>query len=198
MWKEYFVQKFGWVKVNQIKNMKINKKEFTLRGSKESALRNSKGFTLIELLVVVAVIGILSSVILLGLRSAQQGARDSKRISDVKQLQNGLELFLTACGKYPATIEGLLNPAADGNCPGGASIGINQLPKDPADATKDYSYCNNGTDRYVVGTDLEINTNQAIKTQITANIGFASICSLSPLLTCDSASSNTGVYCVTN
>ncbi|MDP1689238.1 MAG: prepilin-type N-terminal cleavage/methylation domain-containing protein [bacterium] len=158
---------------------------------------NRKGFTLIELLVVVAVIGILSSIILIGLRSAQMGARDSKRMTDVRGLQNGLEIFFTACGKYPAALNGLTNPGSDANCSGGASIGINQIPKDPANDTLNYSYCSNGTNSYVLGTKLEISTNQAIRTQMAANFNFGAVCSLNPALTC-AGGSNTSVYCATN
>ena len=65
-------------------------------------IADRKGFTLIELLVVVAVIGILASVILLGLSSVRGKGRDSRRISDLKNIQNGLELFFNACNKYPS------------------------------------------------------------------------------------------------
>ena len=49
-----------------------------------------KGFTLIELLVVIAVIGILASVILVGVASFRGKGRDARRVSDVRQLQNAL------------------------------------------------------------------------------------------------------------
>lgn len=49
--------------------------------------KRNKGFTLIELLVVIAIIGILSSVVLASLNSARKKARDSRRASDLRQIQ---------------------------------------------------------------------------------------------------------------
>ena len=56
-------------------------------------MRNKKSFTLIELLVVVAIIGLLSTLGVIAFRSAQQKARDTKRLGDVKSVINA---FATA------------------------------------------------------------------------------------------------------
>ncbi len=53
----------------------------------------SRGFTLIELLVVIAIIGILSSVVLASLNSARAKGRDSRRVSDLKQMANLVALL---------------------------------------------------------------------------------------------------------
>lgn len=63
---------------------------------------NKKGFTLIELLVVIAIIGLLSTLAVVALGSARQKANDSKRLSDVKQVQTALELYYTDNNAYPA------------------------------------------------------------------------------------------------
>jgi prepilin-type N-terminal cleavage/methylation domain-containing protein len=76
---------------------------------------NKKGFTLIELLVVIAIIGILSSVVLASLNSARVKARDSKRITTIRQLQTALALYYDTNGSYP--------PASWANdCSGGTSF----------------------------------------------------------------------------
>lgn len=63
-----------------------------------------RGFTLIELLVVVAIIGLLASIVLASLNSARKKARDSRRMGDVKSVQNALELYANDNGGvYPRT-----------------------------------------------------------------------------------------------
>ncbi len=64
-------------------------------------INRKKGFTLIELLVVIAIIGLLSTLAVVALGSAREKARDSKRLSDLKQVQVALELYYTDNNGYP-------------------------------------------------------------------------------------------------
>ncbi len=91
----------------------------------------NKGFTLIELLVVIAIIGILSTVVLVSINSARSRARDTKRMSDIKQIDKALQMYmLNNDGQAPQVgdvddrnwgqLENLLAPAY-----------IKVLPKDP-------------------------------------------------------------------
>lgn len=66
----------------------------------------SKGFTLVELLVVIAVIGILSSIVLVGYNGTRGQARDAKRISD---LQNILKDIVVKQG-FSSVSLGCTNP----------------------------------------------------------------------------------------
>ena len=66
--------------------------------------KQRQGFTLIEILIVVAIIAILASVVLVGLGPTQQAGRDARRLSDIREAQNALELFYNKCGYYPETI----------------------------------------------------------------------------------------------
>lgn len=54
-----------------------------------------KGFTLIELLVVIAIIGLLSTIILINVRSVQFDARDASIQSSMHQVRNAAEMSYT-------------------------------------------------------------------------------------------------------
>jgi prepilin-type N-terminal cleavage/methylation domain-containing protein len=84
-----------------------------------------RGFTLIELLIVIAIIGVLSSIVMVNVNTARAKARDTQRISDMGQLRIALELYYDSNGTYP---------------PGNGSLGalsilvptyIAKLPNDP-------------------------------------------------------------------
>lgn len=66
-------------------------------------MKNTKGFTLIEVLVVIAIIGLLSSVVVVGLGGSRSKARDARRFADIQQIQNWLETQYTPAG-YPAAL----------------------------------------------------------------------------------------------
>lgn len=89
---------------------------------------NKKGFTLIELLVVISIIGILSSVVIASLNTAREKARDSNRITDIKQMQLALELYYDSnSSSYPTSLSSL------------APTYIQTLPTDPRTGDA-YSY----------------------------------------------------------
>ncbi|MEK7621655.1 MAG: prepilin-type N-terminal cleavage/methylation domain-containing protein [Patescibacteria group bacterium] len=66
--------------------------------------RHHHGFTLIELLVVISIISLLSSIVFASLNQARVKARDSKRVQDLIQLRNALELYRADYGRYPPPI----------------------------------------------------------------------------------------------
>jgi prepilin-type N-terminal cleavage/methylation domain-containing protein len=65
-----------------------------------------KGFTLTELLIVIGVIGILASTVIVVLNPAtqQQKTRDAKRKTDLKQIQNALDLYYNDNNSYPVSL----------------------------------------------------------------------------------------------
>lgn len=58
-----------------------------------------KGFTLIEILVVIVIIAILAGLILIRIGSASKDARESKRKSDIAQIQEAIRIFEANGGK---------------------------------------------------------------------------------------------------
>jgi prepilin-type N-terminal cleavage/methylation domain-containing protein len=129
-----------------------------------------KGFTLIEILIVVAIIAILASVVLVGLGPTQQAGRDARRISDLSEVQNGLELYYNKCGFYPGVSATACDPTASTGYSTmsaaliGVGIGISSVPVDPTNSgTHVYSFATNGASAtsYVLGAVLE-NVNNSV------------------------------------
>jgi len=60
-----------------------------------------KGFTIIELLVVISVISLVASVIMTTLSTARAKGRDARRIADLRQIVNALNLYYQNNGVYP-------------------------------------------------------------------------------------------------
>jgi len=61
-----------------------------------------KGFTLIELLVVISIIGLLSSLAIMGFSISRQKSRDGKRYSDLNALSKAIQIYQIDKGSYPA------------------------------------------------------------------------------------------------
>jgi len=123
-----------------------------------------KGFTLIEILIVVAIIAILASVVLVGLGPTQQAGRDARRISDLHEVQNGLELYFQKCGYYPGVTAGPCDSTASTGYTTmaavltGSSIGVSTIPEDPMNTGSHvYEFATNGANatQYVLQADLE-------------------------------------------
>lgn len=63
-----------------------------------------KGFTLIELLVVIAIIALLATIAVIALGQSRIRARDARRLSDIKQIQTALGLYVHDAGSYPSDL----------------------------------------------------------------------------------------------
>lgn len=133
-------------------------------------MNERKGFTLIEILIVVAIIAILASIVLVGLGPTQQSGRDARRLSDLHEVQNGLELYYNSCGYYPGTdivspCQGYANSkgyeALKGILTGFTTLGITTVPDDPTAGHQYYYSTVPGGASYVLGADLE-NTNNSV------------------------------------
>ncbi|HQE63290.1 MAG TPA: prepilin-type N-terminal cleavage/methylation domain-containing protein [bacterium] len=119
-------------------------------------------FTLVELLVVIAIIGILSTLSVVVFNNVRAKARDSRRLSDVKQIGMALELYYDDTGRYPppptptgTPITGLClsNSGFTSTC--GTIPYLQKIPSDPLpNIHYTYSYLNSG-ESYRLGFNLE-------------------------------------------
>ncbi|MCR4328088.1 MAG: prepilin-type N-terminal cleavage/methylation domain-containing protein [Patescibacteria group bacterium] len=126
------------------------------------------GFTLIEILIVVAIIGILASVILVGLGPTQRAGRDARRVADLKSVQTGLELYFQKNGEYPAAASGwtALSQTLEG-----AGVGAGKIPNDPnynsaVGTSPIYHYSRPAYNAYYLGALLEDPNNKAMKSSL--------------------------------
>lgn len=91
---------------------------------------HERGFTLLEMVTVIFIIGVLSTIVVAGLQSSRQKARDDERVTDLATLQLALEMYYNACGRqYPAPTAGALDLNANNGCSGSVEFG--NLRQDP-------------------------------------------------------------------
>lgn len=84
-----------------------------------------KAFTLLEILVVIGIISVLVALGAVSYSSAQKKARDAKRKSDIKAIQNAMEQYYSICGfSYPTSL------GTSMVCPTGS---VNIMPTVPVD-----------------------------------------------------------------
>lgn len=129
-------------------------------------MNNKKsGFTLIEVLIVVAIIGLLASVVLVGLGSFRTRGRDTRRVADLHEVQKGVELYYAKNNAYPNVSswdqlqQELTGPSA--------GLGIARISDDPLAPARHYFYgagnaAGAGPQSYVLGADLEDPNNPAL------------------------------------
>gem|GEM_PF-1826904 len=58
-------------------------------------------FTLIELLIIIVIVGVITSMTFISLNGTRAKSRDTKRISDIRQLQSALEMYRNDNVNYP-------------------------------------------------------------------------------------------------
>lgn len=167
--------------------------------------KRHEGFTLIELLIVIAIIGLLATLAIVSLTSAQQRARDTKRVADMKAIQTALELHWNENAAYPA-LSGTTNTWAELST--ALADFMSAMPVDPdhGDGTA-YTYLMNVTNnnQYYVGADLENTNHQSLNQDVDGTVGgttdWASLTSLDTFTASTSSASlncadTNGIYCL--
>jgi len=160
-----------------------------------SPTKQSQGFTLIELLVVIAIIGLLATIVLVSLNSARAKARDTKRITSMKQMQLALELYFDDNGSYPGTTSWVKDCSGDSSWSNlfdsALSLYMSKAPNDPLFSNNpwplcyyyklgDYGHCSGTGHSYTMLFATEINVFDLKKYGIQGENGTAARYCLHP------------------
>ncbi len=65
--------------------------------------KTTQGFTIVELLIIVALMGAMASAIIASTTMVRARARDTRRMSDIKQIVNALALYWTTSSQMPCS-----------------------------------------------------------------------------------------------
>lgn len=121
-----------------------------------------KGFTLIELLIVIAIVGILTALVTTNLQGARSRARDTRRKSDLRAIEQSLRLYYNDHKQFPlgsGTIIGCdgIACAWGGTFKTGENIYMSSLPLDPSSGATNitYNYLSSDDDKYMLIATLE-------------------------------------------
>lgn len=89
-----------------------------------------RGMTLLEIMIVIAILGLIATVVVVGVMNQFENAKIKTARLKIKELQKALDLYRVDQNEYPSQSQGLqalLNP------PGGMNpyLTAKELPKDP-------------------------------------------------------------------
>ncbi len=113
-------------------------------------MKKTLGFTLIELLIVIAIIGMLTSLLVVNYQGARERARDAQRKGDLRAVHQALRLYYNDFQKYPEASNGEIvgcgiTKLAQSACAWGGqweladTVYMGRLPADPVNSG-DYVY----------------------------------------------------------
>lgn len=148
------------------------------------------GFTLLELIIVIAILGILATFLIGNFTTSQKKARDAQRKSDLRQIQEALEMYLNDKGVYPAASSGkIIGCGTCGNLPsacnwdsqsefrdtipsGCGTTYMKKLPKDPLNNQNYYYWASTDQKSYKLYACLEnVNDPRIITPSESVNCG---------------------------
>ncbi|OGY64756.1 MAG: hypothetical protein A3J53_02595 [Candidatus Harrisonbacteria bacterium RIFCSPHIGHO2_02_FULL_40_20] len=134
-----------------------------------SRFYNKKGFTLIEMLIVISIIGILASIVLVGLGAFRSRGRDTRRIADLREAQGALELYYTKFQQYPSSGLNSWGTMSQAIINGG--VGVNTVSNDPLSPAKTYVYgASSDQQQYVLMATLEEASHPGLKDDVDGTV----------------------------
>lgn len=103
----------------------------------------NKGFTLVELIIVLGILGVIATMVLLGINPLEQlrKSSDADRKADIAQLQRALELYYQDNGSYPTSSADFKIRVGTTTLAWGSAWQpyMSALPKDPS-PSRSYQY----------------------------------------------------------
>jgi len=114
------------------------------------------GFTKIEVLIIAAIIGILGITAVFAVTTARSRTRDAVRMSDVRQLQAGLEMYFIDFNTYPESLDYMALGTVTARCLTSAGFTSNcsdgtyleAVPAIPSSGLKQLSSCSDISNAY--------------------------------------------------
>lgn len=136
--------------------------------------KNTFGFTLPELLIVMTVLAGLAAVMMVSYPASQRRARDTRRISDLKQYQTAIELYANRVGSYSGLTSGV--PGNGAQC---GLLGLSTCPRDPKSPAQNYSLQAN-ISSYSLSVRLEQQTGTTPNYFVVCSDGRSGYCATAP------------------
>jgi len=159
----------GTKKIPQSLALSVNGRKWQIGGQKSSSQWGGrvKAFTLVELIIVITILAILATIAFVSFQGYSSQSRDSNRVATVKNIENGVNIFLTKTWKVPnpENITGTWTIGGNtlwyvGKIWEGIarSINMNQTPLDPLYQTAYMYWADAGNRYYQIGLTLESQT----------------------------------------
>lgn len=107
-------------------------------------ISRKKAFTLVEILIAISIISIIAVISVVSLNSSRANSRDTKRVSDIRQMQTALRMYYNDYKRYPTTAEWGTKLAT------GSSVYLESIPQAPGVADGD---CGASSTAYIYESD---------------------------------------------